>query len=119
MQADRAAARIIRAGKNADVVVIGILDGKNERIVPKVRRALPKARIVVVSFGSPYLLSGFPDVDAYLCAYGFRGESELAAAQAVVGEFSPTGKLPVTLGAFPFGHGLTYDDAAAPVAGNN
>ena len=43
-------------------------------------------KIVVVSFGSPYLLRHFPDVDAYLCLYKDTPEAQAIAARALAGE---------------------------------
>src|SRR5690606_13788144 len=50
--------------------------------------------IVAISFGNPYLLSLFPDVTAYLCAYRDVSFSQIAMAEAVTGEKDITGKLP-------------------------
>ncbi|HET7291065.1 MAG TPA: glycoside hydrolase family 3 N-terminal domain-containing protein [Vicinamibacteria bacterium] len=64
--------------------------------------------VVVVSFGSPYLLRQFPEVAAYLCAYGGAESSQRAAIGALFGEFEVHGRLPVTLpGLYAYGHGLT------------
>jgi beta-glucosidase-like glycosyl hydrolase/CubicO group peptidase (beta-lactamase class C family) len=51
--------------------------------------------VVVTSFGSPYLLGQFPEVDAYLCAYGGAESSQRAAVGALFAEFPVTGRLPV------------------------
>jgi len=64
-------------------------------------------RVVVVSFGSPYFLRHFKDVDVYLCAYRYADPSQISAVKALFGEIDITGKLPVSIpGAFPLGHGL-------------
>jgi beta-N-acetylhexosaminidase len=64
-------------------------------------------RVVVVSFGSPYFLRHFPEVDAYMCAYRYADEAMMAAAKALVGESDIQGKLPVSIpGLYPIGHGL-------------
>ena len=63
--------------------------------------------LVVVSYGSPYLIRQFPGVPAYLCAYGHSPLSQLAAMQAVFGEMETYGHLPVSIpGMYPRGHGL-------------
>ncbi len=63
--------------------------------------------VVVVSYGSPYLLRQFPEVPVYLCAYGGAESSQRAALGALFGEYAVGGKLPVTLpGLYPYGHGL-------------
>lgn len=68
---------------------------------------LPKS-VVVVSFGSPYFLRHFPEVDAYMCAYRYADEAMRAAAKALFGEIDIQGKLPVSIpDNYPIGHGLT------------
>ena len=63
--------------------------------------------VVVVSFGSPYLLRQFPEVPVYVAAYGSAESSQRAAMGALFGEFAVGGKLPVTLpGLYAYGHGL-------------
>ena len=72
--------------------------------------------LVVVSYGSPYLLRQFPEVPAYLCAYGASPLSQRAAMKAVFGEIPIRGRLPVSLpGLYPLGHGIvTEASGAAP-----
>ena len=63
--------------------------------------------LIVISFGSPYLLRQFPDAPVYVCAYGSAESSQRAAVGALFGEYAVGGKLPVTLpGLYPYGHGL-------------
>jgi beta-N-acetylhexosaminidase len=63
--------------------------------------------VIVISFGSPYFLRHFPEVDAYICAYRYADEAQVAAAKALFGEIDMQGKLPVTIpDLFPIGHGL-------------
>jgi beta-N-acetylhexosaminidase len=63
--------------------------------------------VVVMSFGSPYLLRQMPDVPVYVAAYGGAESSQRAAVGALFGEYAVRGKLPVTLpGLYPYGHGL-------------
>jgi beta-glucosidase-like glycosyl hydrolase/CubicO group peptidase (beta-lactamase class C family) len=64
--------------------------------------------VVVTSFGSPYLLRQFPEVPAYVCAYGAAETSQRAAISALFGEFDVQGRLPVTLpDLYAYGHGLS------------
>lgn len=49
---------------------------------------------VVVSFGSPYLLGEFPDIQAYLLAWSGSEASQRAAARALFGEIPVTGRTP-------------------------
>jgi beta-N-acetylhexosaminidase len=53
--------------------------------------------VVAISFGSPYLLRAFPDVPAYMLAWGGSPLSQRAAAAALLGKIAITGKLPVSL----------------------
>jgi beta-glucosidase-like glycosyl hydrolase/CubicO group peptidase (beta-lactamase class C family) len=63
--------------------------------------------LIVLAFGSPYLLRQAPEIPVYLAAYGGIDSAQRAAIGALFGEFDLGGRLPVTLpGLFPFGHGL-------------
>jgi beta-glucosidase-like glycosyl hydrolase/CubicO group peptidase (beta-lactamase class C family) len=63
--------------------------------------------VVMVSFGNPYLLRSVPKVAAYLCAYGDMKVSVQAAVQALFGESSVSGRLPVSIpGAAEYGDGI-------------
>lgn len=53
--------------------------------------------VVVVSFGSPYLLDSFPSVPTYLLAWSGVEVSQRAAARALVGTIPITGRLPIPL----------------------
>ncbi len=63
--------------------------------------------VIVLSFGSPYFLRDFPDIDAYLCLYRNQPQMQTAAAKAVFGEIAIGGKLPVGIpGLAPAGTGV-------------
>ncbi len=63
--------------------------------------------VVVVNFGSPYLLRSFPDIAAYLCLFRNTVQAQETAACAVFGEMDVTGKLPVSIpGIYPIGQGI-------------
>jgi CubicO group peptidase (beta-lactamase class C family) len=63
--------------------------------------------VVLVSFGSPYLLRQVPSVAAYVAAYGSADSSQRAAVGAVLGEYAVGGKVPVSLpGFYAYGDGL-------------
>ncbi|MGB9663734.1 MAG: glycoside hydrolase family 3 N-terminal domain-containing protein [Ignavibacteria bacterium] len=53
--------------------------------------------VVMISHGNPYLLSEFPQVDAYLNNYGDTKFSEQAVAEALFGEIDIQGKSPVSI----------------------
>ena len=54
-------------------------------------------KTVVVSFGSPYFLADFPQIQNYVCAYSNAFTSEVAAVKALFGEIPFRGRLPVTI----------------------
>ena len=58
------------------------------------RRGKP---VIALSFGSPYLLSAFPSVPAYVLAWGGAPVAQRAAAAALLGESAIGGKLPISL----------------------
>ena len=63
--------------------------------------------VALVSFGSPYLLSGFPKVAAYIAAFSTATPSEASVAKALVGEIPITGHMPVTIPDFAqYGDGI-------------
>jgi beta-N-acetylhexosaminidase len=63
--------------------------------------------LVMISFGSPYLLRQVPEAQAFVCAYGWPESSQRAAMGAIFGEYPVSGKLPVTLPGFcNYGQGL-------------
>ncbi len=69
--------------------------------------ALSGKRIIVISFGSPYLLSAFPSVSSYLLAWGGAPISQRAAALALLGEREINGRLPISLPpTLPIGSGI-------------
>jgi beta-N-acetylhexosaminidase len=52
---------------------------------------------VVISFGSPYLLSEFPDAQAYLLAWSGTEVTQKAAARALFGEIPIQGRTPTRI----------------------
>ncbi|HWQ33891.1 MAG TPA: glycoside hydrolase family 3 N-terminal domain-containing protein [Blastocatellia bacterium] len=64
-------------------------------------------RLVVISFGNPYLLMALPQAKTYIAAYSPFPFSQRAAARALLGEIDVTGRLPVSLpGLHERGQGL-------------
>lgn len=51
--------------------------------------------VILVSFGSPYLLVQIPDLPTYVCAYSHDPASQLAAADFLCGRIKAPGRLPV------------------------
>ncbi len=84
------------------------LDSKHSELVRRIKAG--GTPVIVISFGSPYFLRHFPDVDAYLCMYRNTPQTQEIAARALFGEMDVRGKLPVSMpGLYPAGHGLTLD----------
>ncbi len=70
---------------------------------------------VLISFGSPYLLTDVPEVGTYLLAWGGREVSQRAAVRALLGVAPITGRLPISIPPFhQAGEGLRRP--AAPEA---
>ncbi|PLR80935.1 beta-N-acetylhexosaminidase [Bacillus canaveralius] len=108
--------------KNAKAVIVGThtsnVSGRSpgSAQMKMVNQVIETAAGPVIGLGirNPYDVMAYPNTDAYLAQYGFRSASFKAAAGAIFGEFSPSGKLPVTIPGvdggvlYGYGHGLTY-----------
>lgn len=110
----------------ADTVVIALfskvsagkgsvdLEPKHVDLIRKLAALERGPAVVVVSFGSPYFLRHFPEVDAYICMYRNTPETQDIAALALTGEMDIGGKLPVSIpGLYPIGHGLELKKRAS------
>ncbi|MBN1632790.1 MAG: glycoside hydrolase family 3 C-terminal domain-containing protein [Ignavibacteria bacterium] len=85
---------------------VGIPDSQIELINSLINRG---NGVVVISFGNPYLLKAFQNVEGYICAYGDAEASVYAVYKAILGNIDFNGKLPVTINeTFKFGFGLSY-----------
>ena len=74
-----------------------------------------KKPVVGISFGNPYILQNFPDLPAYLVAYGDMPSLQIAAARALNGEADITGRLPISLpGLYPRGTGIQIKNGKHP-----
>jgi beta-N-acetylhexosaminidase len=63
---------------------------------------------VVVSFGNPYLIRDFPEVQSYMLAWSGSQASQRAAARALFGAFEITGRVPTRIPPlFEMGAGIT------------
>ena len=104
----------------ADVVLCAVFSslrawkgsvGLDPRHVDLIRILAAEGRtVVVVNFGSPYLLKSFPEVAGYLCLYRNTTQAQDVAARVLFGEIPVTGKLPVSLpGLYPAGRGIVLE----------
>jgi beta-N-acetylhexosaminidase len=67
-----------------------------------------KNKLIVISFGNPYLLNEFPTVPNYICAFGDADVSINAALKAITGGIHFKGKLPISISdEYKFGIGIT------------
>ena len=109
-----------QASSSADLVVVALfsslraykgsvdLEPAHVELINRIR--LAKVPMAVLSFGSPYFLRHFPEVEAYLCLYRNTPETQELGARALFGELRVSGRLPVSLpGLFPRGHGLVLE----------
>lgn len=104
---ERELAEKVELSEGAERCVVGVFfrprawGGKaalDASAVERVREAQRKYRdVLVVSFGSPYVLRQFPDVGGYVCAWGEDEFSQRAAARALLGAIPFKGKPPVPL----------------------
>ncbi len=60
-----------------------------------------------ISFGNPYLLRNLPQFNSYIVAYGDMASLQRAAAKGIMGTNNFVGKLPITIGDYPRGTGLS------------
>ncbi len=64
-------------------------------------------KVVIISFGNPYLLKEFSSAPNYICAYGDSDVSITATAKAIFGEIKFKGKLPLTISdSYKYGSGI-------------
>ena len=91
------------------------MEGAHAKLLSRLSQSGPP--LIVLAFGSPYLLRQAPEIPVYLAAYGGIDTAQRAAIGALFGEFDIGGQLPVTLpGLFPFGHGLKIPHRAMTLA---
>ncbi|RNL81647.1 glycoside hydrolase family 3 protein [Halostreptopolyspora alba] len=97
---------------DADVAVVGTDDARSdpEQAVPVEAAASAGTPVVVVAQGTPYDIEELPEVEGYLATYSSVGVSRTAAARAIAGEVSPTGRLPVDIPGtdLEYGDGMGY-----------
>ena len=99
-------ALLSRAGRS-DLVVVSVYSNYAGRVeLPDATvefvNELARRRVthVVISFGNPYLISLFPDAQAYLLAWSSAQVSQQAAADALFANIAITGRSPVGMDPF-------------------
>jgi len=109
---------ILTDAANADVIIIPIyakvkimtgtvgLPSSQLSLINSLTSAGKK--VIVISFGNPYLIQGFRDVSSYICAYADAETSINSVINAMNGIIKFKGKLPVSVSSeFKLGHGIT------------
>lgn len=72
----------------------------------------------VVSFGNPYLITGFPEVQSYLLAWNGSEASQRAAARAMLGQARIAGRMPTRIPPlYEIGAGLMIPSKAQAAGG--
>jgi beta-N-acetylhexosaminidase len=88
------------------------VEGEGRVAVPQpiaswIDRLAQRRKVIVVSFGNPYLIRQFANVGSYLVTYGVSDDLERAAVLALTGRAPITGRTPVSLpGFFRAGDGM-------------
>jgi beta-N-acetylhexosaminidase len=59
--------------------------------------AAQRAPVILVLFGTPYLIEAFPNIGTVLCTFGANEYSESSAVNVLKGNLKPKGKLPISL----------------------
>ncbi len=114
---DELATRILRNATAADVIVcatlVRVISGSGSVALPaSARELLDKIMalnkpLVWVALGNPYLLRLYPEVSTYVCSFSYADVSQIAAAKAVAGEITISGRSPVSIpGCTKLGEGL-------------
>ncbi|MFK7845690.1 MAG: glycoside hydrolase family 3 N-terminal domain-containing protein [Rhodothermales bacterium] len=110
--------KIISRTSNADLVIIPIYrpfrSGTNKISLPariesfKNRLVRQNKPTILISFGSPYMVSALTQQpNVYIAAYGESESSEKAVVQALFGKSDIKGKLPITIpGLYSYGDGI-------------
>lgn len=93
-------ARVRSGAKNS----IGLPDA-GEKVLRETFRLNKPA--IGISFGNPYFLRDLPELKTYVVAYGDMQSLQRATANALTGKQPFYGKLPITIGNYPRGTGLT------------
>ncbi len=100
---------IAAAAQNADRVIVATyvrrIEGAGRVAIPRnvagwIDMLAQRQKVIVVSYGNPYLIQQFPAVGSYIVTYGVSDDLERAAANALLGRSSITGRTPVSLPGF-------------------
>ena len=82
---------------------VRVADRKGNVGLPEDQRALVNQMlaagkpVVIMSFGSPYLIENFPDAKTWLAEFSTNDVSQRAAVRALFGQVGIQGRIPVTV----------------------
>ncbi|HEX8289682.1 MAG TPA: glycoside hydrolase family 3 N-terminal domain-containing protein [Pyrinomonadaceae bacterium] len=108
--------------KSSEIVIAGLYGrvrsgAKNSIGLPAsgekvLREALASnAKVISAAFGNPYLLRGFPEMKTYIVSYGDMTSLQRATGNALTGKIDFKGKMPITVGSYERGTGLSLNRA--------
>jgi beta-N-acetylhexosaminidase len=108
----------LKKANESDVVLAGLFgrvrsgsvnSGGLPEAASKLLREILKMdkKVISLSFGNPYVLRSFPEMKTYIVSYGDMSSLQRATAKAVTGAIDFNGKLPITVGGFARGTGLS------------
>src|SRR5262249_14391849 len=87
-------AAAVKEAAGATLIVVAAQNVPQMQVARAAHEANPRARVLLISLGSPQLVRELPSADVYLCVYGYLPVSQRAAARVLEGAAAP-GRLPV------------------------
>src|ERR1043165_9272860 len=115
---DQEVAKAIEKASAADVIIVSMYgrvrtgQARSVALPEPGTKALNElieknARLIGISFGNPYILMSFPNLQTYLVAYGDMPSLQEATAESLLGQNDIKGRLPISLpGMYPRGTGI-------------
>jgi beta-N-acetylhexosaminidase len=111
--------QVLKSVQKADVVILSLylrtqvgrklgLEPDHKQLAETILKS--GKPVVVVTFGHPYAVESFPQAAGAVVAYEQSMASVRAVANVLTGRHEPRGRLPITIGPYSFGSGLTAFD---------
>ena len=104
-----ALARVSAAIDSVDVVLfspfLAVRAYKGQLAIPArisqlFNEAATRKPVILTAFGSPYILTEFPNIDTYMIAWGLTDVSQKSAGRALTGQIPIHGHLPIAIPPF-------------------
>ena len=113
----------LAAASRADLVICQLhfytRSGQMTGFIPDSMRSLIQSvlamgkHVIGISFGNPYVVTDFPSMETYVCAYSSAEVVNEAVVEVLFGEEAASGKLPITIpGVYRYGDGVEYPKTA-------